>query len=76
MDRGSDRAEVMRAMNVRGRAQEATIAAAIRTDTRKLVAAIDKLARTDLAIKTSKGGSGPAAARMQLEMLVCELALD
>jgi hypothetical protein len=28
-----------------------------------------------MAIKTSLGGGGPAGARMQLEMLVCELAL-
>ena len=34
-----------------------------------------RMAETDLAIKTSRGASGPAGARMQIEMLVCELAL-
>lgn len=34
-----------------------------------------KLAETDLAIKSSIGGGGPAGARMLLEKLACELAL-
>jgi hypothetical protein len=33
-----------------------------------------RLAEADLAIKTSIGGVGPAGARMQIEMLVCELS--
>ena len=36
---------------------------------------MQRLAETDLAIKTSVGASGPAGARMHLEKLVCELTL-
>ena len=43
-------------------------------DTRALDRAIKRLAETDAAIKRSIGGSGPAGARMQIEMLVCELS--
>jgi hypothetical protein len=55
--------------------QEPFLAAARRADMSSLASAIKLLAKTDLAIKTSVGGSGPAGARMQIEMLVCELAL-
>jgi hypothetical protein len=55
--------------------QEAFFAAARRADVKKLGLVIKKLASTDVAIKSSIGGSGPAGARMQLEVLVCELAL-
>ncbi|MGH9946319.1 MAG: DNA polymerase III subunit delta [Pyrinomonadaceae bacterium] len=40
----------------------------------KLAHAIRRIAETDLAIKTSVGGGGPIGGRMQIEMLVCELA--
>ncbi len=46
-----------------------------RIDRERLVKALRRIAETDVAIKTSVGGGGPAGARMQLEMLVCELAL-
>ena len=39
----------------------------------RLAHAIDRIAETDLAVKTSVGGSGKHA-RKQIEMLVCELA--
>lgn len=39
-----------------------------------LALALQRIAKTDLAIKTSVGGGGPVGARMQIEMLVCELA--
>lgn len=39
-----------------------------------LASALERIAKTDLAIKTSVGGGGPLGARMQIEMLVCELA--
>lgn len=39
----------------------------------RLARALERIAETDLAIKTSVGGSGKAS-RKQLEMLVCELA--
>jgi hypothetical protein len=35
-----------------------------------------RVAETDLAIKTSVGGGGPAGSRLQLEMLVCEMAMS
>ena len=75
MLRGVDRREVARALKMPYNSQEAFLAAARRAEMHKLTAAIQNLARTDLAIKTSAGGSGPQGARMQIEMLVCELAL-
>jgi DNA polymerase-3 subunit delta len=39
-----------------------------------LAFALQRIAATDLAIKTSVGGSGPSGSRRQIEMLVCELA--
>ncbi len=74
MSRGGDRREVATAVKLFGRGQDDFLAAARRADTSKLVAAIHSLAKTDLAIKTSKGGGGPVGSRMQIEMLVCELA--
>ncbi len=74
MDRGVDRREVANVVKLRYTDQEPFLAAARRAETRKLVSAIHSLAKTDRAIKTSKGGGGPIAARMQIEMLVCELA--
>ena len=41
----------------------------------RLAHAIERIAETDLAIKTSVGGSGKAS-RKQIEMLVCELAAN
>ena len=49
------------------------IETARRTDAKKMRRMIEKLGETDLAIKTSKGGSGNAGARMQIELLVCEI---
>ena len=74
MDRGIDRREVANVVKLRYNDQEPFLAAARRVEMTKLVSAIQRLAATDLAIKTSKGGSGPVGARMQIEMLVCELA--
>lgn len=75
MSRGADRGAVAGAVKLRYNDQEAFLAAARRADMRGLTGAIERLANTDLAIKTSKGGGGPAGGRMQIEMLVCELAL-
>lgn len=74
MERGADRGEVARIARLRYSDQEAFFASARRSDTRELTRAIRRLAETDLAIKTSVGGSGPAGARLQIEMLVAELA--
>jgi len=75
MSRGAARGDVASAVKLRYSDQEPFLAAVRRTDMNSLNRAIKQLAATDLAIKTSKGGSGPAGARMQLEMLVCELAI-
>jgi DNA polymerase-3 subunit delta len=40
----------------------------------RLAFALQRIAATDLAIKTSIGGGGPLGSRRQIEMLVCELA--
>jgi DNA polymerase-3 subunit delta len=45
-----------------------------RSDSRKITRGIQLIAAADLAIKTSQGGGGPKGARLQLELLVCELA--
>ena len=75
MSRGAARGEVVSASKAYGAAQDAFLSLARRVETEKLVKAIERIAKTDLAIKTSIGGSGPAGARLQIEMLVCELAL-
>ena len=73
--RGSSRSDVISAAKAYGPNQDAFLSLARRIETAKLVKAIDRIAKTDLAIKTSVGGSGPAGSRLQIEMLVCELAL-
>jgi DNA polymerase III delta subunit len=45
-----------------------------RSDAAKIARGIKLIADADLAIKTSQGGGGPKGAKLQLEMLVCELA--
>jgi DNA polymerase-3 subunit delta len=45
-----------------------------RSDERKIARGIQLIAAADLALKTSLGGSGVKGARLQLEVLVCELA--
>lgn len=74
MERGADRREVANVVKLRYNDQEPFLAAARRASLTRLTRAIQLLAKTDLAIKTSTGGSGPAGARMQIEMLVCQLA--
>ena len=73
MENGSDRSAIMKAAKVFGNA-EPFLASARRADPERLKHAVVRLAETDLAIKTSVGGSGPKGSRLQLEMLVCELA--
>jgi DNA polymerase-3 subunit delta len=74
MSQGFDRGDVARIAKLRYSDQEAFLATARRTDGKKLSEAIRRLADTDLAIKTSIGGGGPQGARLQMEMLVAELA--
>lgn len=74
MAAGADRGEVARIAKLRYSDQEGFLATARRTDRKRLEHAIRLLAKTDLAIKTSIGGGGPQGARLQIEMLVAELA--
>ncbi len=73
MRQGVDRKEVARVMKLHWSKQEDFLATARRADAKTLSAVMQKLADTDLAIKTSKGGGGNVGSRLQLEMLVCEL---
>ncbi|MEQ1764900.1 MAG: DNA polymerase III subunit delta [Pyrinomonadaceae bacterium] len=75
MERGADRASVTKAAKLYGN-PESFLSAARRADMRQLKHAVVRLAETDLAIKTSIGGSAPKGSRLQLEMLVCELAVS
>jgi DNA polymerase-3 subunit delta len=75
MSRGADRREVANVVKLRYNDQEPFLTAARRAKIDSLTRAIKLLAKTDLAIKMSVGGSGPAGPRMQIEMLICELAL-
>lgn len=75
MAEGVDRSEVAKVMKLRYSDQETFLAGARRTDRAKLTRIMKRLADTDLAIKTSKGGGGPQGSKMQIEMLVCELAV-
>ncbi len=45
-----------------------------RSDASRIARGIQLIAAADLAIKSSVGGGGPKGARLQLEVLVCELA--
>ncbi len=74
MAQGADRGEVARIAKLRYSDQERFLAAARRAAPHQLSRAIGLLAKTDLAIKTSIGGPGAPGARMQLEMLVADLA--
>ncbi|MEP7214210.1 MAG: DNA polymerase III subunit delta [Acidobacteriota bacterium] len=74
MSIGAERAEVASAAKMPYQALESFLSAARRADEHKLARAITRIADTDLSIKTSSGGGGPQGARMQIEMLVCELS--
>jgi DNA polymerase-3 subunit delta len=69
MRQGVDRTEVARTMRLPYSKQEDFLATARRADSEKLSRILQRIAETDLAIKTSK-----ATPRLQIEMLVSELA--
>ena len=73
MQQGVERTEVIRLMKLHPKFHEDFLASARKSDEKKLLHIIGRLADADLAIKTSKGGGGNAGSRMQLEMLVCEI---
>jgi DNA polymerase-3 subunit delta len=68
MNQGVERKEVARVMKLPYSKQEDFLATARRADAEKLSGIMQRIAETDLAIKTSKG-----TPRLQIEMLVCEL---
>ena len=69
MLQGVERREVARIMKLPFSKQEEFLAAARRAGAETLIKSLQKIADIDLAIKTSKG-----TPRLQVEMLVCELA--
>lgn len=75
MSNGVDRREVARVMNLRYNDQEDFLRAARQLGTRKLGHFLNRIAETDVALKSSIGGGGPQGSRMLIETLVCELAL-
>jgi len=74
MRNGVDRKEVARVMKLHWSKQEDFLATARRAETEKLTWVMKRIAETDVAIKTSIGGGGNVGSRLQIEMLVCELA--
>ena len=73
MSRGAPNNEVYRQVGIFGRREE-FLATARRSDAGALARSIERIAAADLAIKTSHGGGGTQGARLQLEILICELA--
>ncbi len=69
MNEGLPRPEVARTLRLPYSKQEPFLATARRTDREKFARILNRIADTDLAIKTSMG-----TPRLQIEMLVCELA--
>lgn len=73
LTRGS-REDVFRAVSVPFFKRDAFIANLNQSDAAKIAQGIKLIAAADMAIKTSVGGGGAKGARLQLEMLVCELS--
>jgi DNA polymerase-3 subunit delta len=73
MNQGAERIEVARVMRLHPNTQRDFLETARRNRSEKFSRILQRIAETDLAIKTSKGGGGNVGSRMQIEMLVCEL---
>lgn len=69
MNEGVPRNEVVRSLRLPFRKQQPFLALARKTEREKFAEILQKIARTDLAIKSSLGSP-----RLQIEALVCELA--
>lgn len=69
MSKGAPNNEVYRQVGIFGPSREEFLATARRSDAHQLVRSLERIAAADLAIKTSQ-----ATPRLQLEILVCELA--
>jgi len=74
MRQGVERREVARIMKLPYNKQQNFLETARRIETEKLTSIMRRIAKADVAIKTSIGGGGTAGSRLQIEMLVCELA--
>ncbi|MDQ3041188.1 MAG: hypothetical protein M3R11_02280, partial [Acidobacteriota bacterium] len=74
MRQGVERKEVARILKLPYGKQEDFLATARRIETEKLTEIMHRIAKADVAIKTSIGGGGTVGSRLQIEMLVCELA--
>lgn len=74
MSRQASKEEVFRLVSMPFSKREDFLATARRSDARTLSRSLERIAAADLAIKTSLGGGGTSGARLQLEMLVCELS--
>jgi DNA polymerase-3 subunit delta len=73
LSRGS-RQDVFRQVPMPFYKQDQFLALVQRSDSGTIANGLKRIAAADLAIKTSIGGGGPKGAKLQLEMLVCELA--
>jgi DNA polymerase-3 subunit delta len=73
MEQGVERSKIVSIMKLHPKYHEDFLATARKSNAQKLLHIIKRIAETDLAIKTSKGGGGNTGARMQIEMLVCEI---
>ncbi len=74
MASGKPKEEVFRLVPMPFNKREDFLATARRTDPADLAGRLIRIAATDLALKTSLGGGGSRGARLQLELLVCELS--
>ena len=72
--RRGERAEVNRLSYGPPAKRDAFMNTLQRSDAGKLARGLQLIAAADLALKTSLAGGGPKGARLQLEVLVCELA--
>lgn len=73
---GIDKGEISRTLRLPYRKQDEFLGTARRVPYERLTRIMRRLADTDLAIKTSRGGGGPAGSKMQLELLVSELVAE
>ncbi|HMT08001.1 MAG TPA: DNA polymerase III subunit delta [Pyrinomonadaceae bacterium] len=74
MQNGADRRQVEQLLRLRYNDQEHFLRFSRQLGTVGLSKAIARIAETDIALKTSVGGGGPAGSRMLIEVLVSELA--
>jgi DNA polymerase-3 subunit delta len=74
MSRGAPNNDVYRQVGIFGRNREEFLATARRSEASQLARSIERIAAADLAIKSSLSGGGAQGARLQLDLLICELS--